>query len=279
MTQLTAERCADRARFDLRPARLPRASRQHAHGAADGALRRRGSCWTTRRSARSASTSAFGGRFRLPPHTAAPPPERFHASATRALLEQDGYEHVLSPCTSRRRSLGPRVSSARPGPPRSSAARVNRGRHAQRSRSGSPLGPALGNRTAAGGPGPCALGRSGGRGPETFPSPLAARVRNSRRSSFLQRNGAASGRQARRSSAGLLGRCGPLLTLVEGEIEPLGRVRGHATPAWPSWSGSCARTREPTRPLRVGVSRTHRPRTDRPTTSPRPCAPPRPAGP
>src|SRR3954453_23633984 len=31
----------------------------------------------------------------LPPHTAAPPPARF-AAAYRALLAEDGYEHVLS---------------------------------------------------------------------------------------------------------------------------------------------------------------------------------------
>ena len=53
----------------------------------------------------------------LPPHTAAPPPERF-AAAYRELLQADGYEHVLSLHLSRRsrprsaRRAWPRPSSA-----------------------------------------------------------------------------------------------------------------------------------------------------------------------
>jgi len=151
-----------------------------------------------------------------PPRTAAPPPERFTA-AYRELLTDDAYEHVLSLHLSE--ALSATVSSAR------LAAAEFEGRVTVVDTRTVSIGLAL----AALGVarrldlGPCELGD------------LVAEAEGFHRRSrlvfafetleFLQRNGRIGRGQA--LVGGLLG-VRPLLTLVEGEVEPLGRVRGHA---------------------------------------------------
>ena len=73
---------------------------------------------------------------------------------------------------------------------------------------------------------------------------------------FLQRNGRIGRGQA--LVGGLLG-VRPLLTLVEGEVEPLGQACAATRACWPSSSGWSARTRAPTSGC-ASASRTPRPR-------------------
>jgi len=149
-----------------------------------------------------------------PPRTAAPPPERFSV-AYRALLETDGYAHVLSLHLSE--ALSATVSSAR-------LAAAEFGDRVT----------VVDTRTVSIGLALAALGVA--RQLEAGPCALADLVteaeefhRHSRlvfafeTLEFLQRNGRIGRGQA--LVGGLLG-VRPLLTLVEGEIEPLGRVRG-----------------------------------------------------
>jgi DegV family protein with EDD domain len=151
-----------------------------------------------------------------PPRTSAPPPERFSA-CYRELLEADGYEHVLSLHLSE--ALSATVSSAR------LAAAEFGGRVT-----------VVDTRTVSIALALAALGLA--RELEAGPCELTGLVAEAesfhRRSrlvfafetlEFLQRNGRIGRGQA--LVGGLLG-VRPLLTLVEGEVEPLGKVRGHA---------------------------------------------------
>jgi DegV family protein with EDD domain len=177
----------------------------------------------------------------LPPRTAAPPPERF-AAAYRELLADDGYEHVLSLHLSE--ALSATVSSAR------LAAAEFDGRVT-----------VVDTRTVSIGLALAALGIA--RRLEAGPCELTALVAEAegfhRRShlvfafetlEFLQRNGRIGRGQA--LVGGLLG-VRPLLTLVEGEVEPLGKVRGHARLLSELERLVCEDT-SADEPLRVGIA-------------------------
>ena len=177
----------------------------------------------------------------LPPRTAAPPPERF-AAAYRELLADDGFEHVLSLHLSE--ALSATVSSAR------IAAAEFGGRVT-----------VVDTRTVSIGLALAALGIA--RRLEAGPCELGALVSEAaafhRRShlvfafetlEFLQRNGRIGRGQA--LVGGLLG-VRPLLTLVEGEVEPLGKVRGHARLLSELERLVCEDTRADER-LRVGIA-------------------------
>jgi DegV family protein with EDD domain len=176
-----------------------------------------------------------------PPHTAAPPPERF-AIAYRELLEADGYEHVLSLHLSE--ALSATVSSARLAAA-DFGGRVSVVDTRTVSIALALAGLGIARRLEAG---PCAL------------ADLIAEAEAFHRRSrlvfafetleFLQRNGRIGRGQA--LVGGLLG-VRPLLTLVEGEVEPLGRVRGHARLLAELERLVCEDTR-PEERLRVGVA-------------------------
>ena len=176
-----------------------------------------------------------------PPRTAAPPPERF-AAVYRELLEGDGYEHVLSLHLSE--ALSATVSSAR------LAAEELGGRVT-----------VVDTRTVSIGLALAGLGIA--RQLEAGPCELAALVDEAesfhRRSrlvfafetlEFLQRNGRIGRGQA--LVGGLLG-VRPLLTLVEGEVEPLGKVRGHGRLLSELERLVCEDTR-PDERLRIGIA-------------------------
>ena len=176
-----------------------------------------------------------------PPRTAAPPPERF-AACYRELLEVDGYEHVLSLHLSE--ALSATVSSAR------LAADSYGGRVT-----------VVDTRTVSIALALAALGIA--RELEAGPCELDALIGEAesfhRRSrlvfafetlEFLQRNGRIGRGQA--LVGGLLG-VRPLLTLVEGEVEPLGKVRGHARLLSELERLVCEDTRAD-EPLRVGIA-------------------------
>jgi DegV family protein with EDD domain len=177
----------------------------------------------------------------VPPRTAAPPPERF-SECYRELLEGDGYEHVLSLHLSE--ALSATVSSAR------LAAAEFGGRVT-----------VVDTRTVSIALALAALGLA--RQLEAGPCELAGLVGEAesfhRRSrlvfafetlEFLQRNGRIGRGQA--LVGGLLG-VRPLLTLVEGEVEPLGKVRGHARLLSELERLVCEDTR-PDEHLRVGIA-------------------------
>ena len=149
----------------------------------------------------------------LPPRTAAPPPERFTA-CYRELFESDGYEHVLSLHLSE--ALSATVSSAR-------IAAAEFGDRVT----------VVDTRTVSIGLALAGLGIA--RQLEAAPCALEILVAEAegfhRRSrlvfafetlEFLQRNGRIG--RGKALVGGLLG-VRPLLTLVEGEVEPLGKVR------------------------------------------------------
>jgi len=176
-----------------------------------------------------------------PPRTAAPPPERF-AACYRELLEAGGYEHVLSLHLSE--ALSATVSSAR------LAADEYGGRVT-----------VVDTRTVSIALALAALGIA--RQLEAGPCELEVLVAEAesfhRRSrlvfafetlEFLQRNGRIGRGQA--LVGGLLG-VRPLLTLVEGEVEPLGKVRGHARLLSELERLVCEDTRADER-LRVGIA-------------------------
>jgi DegV family protein with EDD domain len=176
-----------------------------------------------------------------PPRTAAPPPERFTA-CYRELLERDGYEHVLSLHLSE--ALSATVASAR------LAAAELGGRVT-----------VVDTRTVSIGLALAGLGIA--RQLEARPCTLAELVAEAegfhRRSQlvfafetleFLQRNGRIGRGQA--LVGGLLG-VRPLLALVDGEVEPLGRVRGHARLLAELERLVCQSTR-PDERLRVGIA-------------------------
>ena len=176
-----------------------------------------------------------------PPRTAAPPPERF-AACYRELLEVDGYEHVLSLHLSE--ALSATVSSAR------LAADSYRGRVT-----------VVDTRTVSIALALAALGiaRELEAGPCELDALIAEAESFHRRSrlvfafetlEFLQRNGRIGRGQA--LVGGLLG-VRPLLTLVEGEVEPLGKVRGHARLLAELERLVCEDTR-PDAPLRIGIA-------------------------
>jgi DegV family protein with EDD domain len=176
-----------------------------------------------------------------PPRTAAPPPERF-AACYRELLEVDGYEHVLSLHLSE--ALSATVSSAR------LAAGECGGRVT-----------VVDTRTVSIALALAALGiaRELEAGPCELDALIAEAESFHRRSrlvfafetlEFLQRNGRIGRGQA--LVGGLLG-VRPLLTLVEGEVEPLGKVRGHARLLSELERLVCEDTRQD-EPLRVGIA-------------------------
>jgi DegV family protein with EDD domain len=176
-----------------------------------------------------------------PPRTAAPPPERF-AACYRELLEVDGYEHVLSLHLSE--ALSATVSSAR------LAADECGGRVT-----------VVDTRTVSIALALAALGiaRELEAGPCELDALIAEAESFHRRSrlvfafetlEFLQRNGRIGRGQA--LVGGLLG-VRPLLTLVEGEVEPLGKVRGHARLLSELERLVCEDTRAD-EPLRVGIA-------------------------
>ncbi len=176
-----------------------------------------------------------------PPRTAAPPPERF-AACYRELLEAGGYEHVLSLHLSE--ALSATVSSAR------LAADECGGRVT-----------VVDTRTVSIGLALAALGiaRRLDAGPCELEVLVAEAESFHRRSrlvfafetlEFLQRNGRIGRGQA--LVGGLLG-VRPLLTLVEGEVEPLGKVRGHARLLLELERLVCEDTRADER-LRVGIA-------------------------
>lgn len=176
-----------------------------------------------------------------PPRTSAPPPERFGA-CYRELLESDGYEHVLSLHLSE--ALSATVGSAR------LAAEEFGGRVT-----------VVDTRTVSIGLALAALGvaRQLAAGASALPDLVAGAEGFHRRSTlvfafetleFLQRNGRIGRGQA--LVGGLLG-VRPLLTLVEGEVEPLGRVRGHARLLAELERLVCEDTR-PDERLRVGIA-------------------------
>jgi DegV family protein with EDD domain len=176
-----------------------------------------------------------------PPRTAAPPPARF-STCYRDLLEGGGYEHVLSLHLSE--ALSATVSSAR-------IAAAEFGERVT----------VVDTRTVSIGLALAALGVA--RELEAGPCALSDLVTEAegfhRRSTlvfafetleFLQRNGRIGRGQA--LVGGLLG-VRPLLTLVEGEIEPLGRVRGQARLLAELERLVCEDTR-PDERLRVGIA-------------------------
>jgi DegV family protein with EDD domain len=176
-----------------------------------------------------------------PPRTAAPPPARF-ALCYRELFEADGFEHVLSLHLSE--ALSATVDSAR------LAASEFDGRVT-----------VVDTRTVSIGLALAALGVA--RQLDEGPCDLADLVTTAegfhKRSrlvfafetlEFLQRNGRIGRGQA--LVGGLLG-VRPLLTLVDGEVEPLGRVRGHARLLAELERLVCEDTR-PDEKLRVGVA-------------------------
>ena len=176
-----------------------------------------------------------------PPRTSAPPPERF-AACYRELLESDGYEHVLSLHLSE--ALSATVGSAR------LAATECGGRVT-----------VVDTRTVSIGLALAALGiaRKLDAGPCELADLVAEAESFHRRSrlvfafetlEFLQRNGRIGRGQA--LVGGLLG-VRPLLTLVEGEVEPLGKVRGHARLLSELERLVCEDTRAD-EPLRVGIA-------------------------
>ena len=176
-----------------------------------------------------------------PPRTAAPPPERF-AACYRELLETDGYEHVLSLHLSE--ALSATVSSAR------LAANECDGRVT-----------VVDTRTVSIALALAALGlaRQLAAGPCELDALVAEAESFHRRSrlvfafetlEFLQRNGRIGRGQA--LVGGLLG-VRPLLTLVEGEVEPLGKVRGHARLLSELERLVCEDTRADER-LRIGIA-------------------------
>jgi DegV family protein with EDD domain len=176
-----------------------------------------------------------------PPRTAAPPPERFSA-CYRELLEADGYEHVLSLHLSE--ALSATVSSAR-------IAAADFGERVT----------VVDTRTVSIGLALAGLGiaRQLEAGPCTLASLVAEGEGFHRRShlvfafetlEFLQRNGRIG--RGKALVGGLLG-VRPLLTLVEGEVEPLGRVRGHARLLSELERLVCEDTR-PDERLRVGIA-------------------------
>lgn len=176
-----------------------------------------------------------------PPRTSAPPPERF-AACYRELLESDGYEHVLSLHLSE--ALSATVGSAR------LAATECGGRVT-----------VVDTRTVSIGLALAALGiaRKLDAGACELADLVAEAESFHRRSrlvfafetlEFLQRNGRIGRGQA--LVGGLLG-VRPLLTLVEGEVEPLGKVRGHARLLSELERLVCEDTRAD-EPLRVGIA-------------------------
>jgi DegV family protein with EDD domain len=176
-----------------------------------------------------------------PPRTAAPPPERF-AACYRDLLGTGGYEHVLSLHLSE--ALSATVSSAR------LAADECGGRVT-----------VVDTRTVSIALALAALGiaRRLDAGPCELDELVAEAESFHRRSrlvfafetlEFLQRNGRIGRGQA--LVGGLLG-VRPLLTLVEGEVEPLGKVRGHARLLSELERLVCEDTRADER-LRVGIA-------------------------
>ena len=176
-----------------------------------------------------------------PPRTAAPPPERF-AACYRDLLEAGGYEHVLSLHLSE--ALSATVSSARlAADDCGGRVTVVDTRTVSIALALAALG--IARRLDAG---PCELAE------------LVAEAESFHRRSrlvfafetleFLQRNGRIGRGQA--LVGGLLG-VRPLLTLVEGEVEPLGKVRGHARLLSELERLVCEDTR-PDEPLRVGIA-------------------------
>jgi fatty acid kinase fatty acid binding subunit len=176
-----------------------------------------------------------------PPRTAAPPPERF-ALCYRELFERDGFEHVLSLHLSE--ALSATVGSAR------LAAAEFDGRVS-----------VVDTRTVSIGLALAALGvaRQLDDGPCALADLVATAEGFHKRSrlvfafetlEFLQRNGRIGRGQA--LVGGLLG-VRPLLTLVDGEVEPLGRVRGHARLLAELERLVCEDTR-PDERLRVGVA-------------------------
>jgi DegV family protein with EDD domain len=176
-----------------------------------------------------------------PPRTAAPPPERF-AACYRELLDRDGYAHVLSLHLSE--ALSATVSSAR------LAAQECGGRVT-----------VVDTRTVSIALALAALGlaRQLEAGPCELPDLVAEAESFHRRSrlvfafetlEFLQRNGRIGRGQA--LVGGLLG-VRPLLTLVEGEVEPLGKVRGHARLLAELERLVCEDTR-PDERLRIGIA-------------------------
>jgi DegV family protein with EDD domain len=176
-----------------------------------------------------------------PPRTAAPPPERF-ALCYRELFEADGFEHVLSLHLSE--ALSATVDSAR------LAAAEFDGRVT-----------VVDTRTVSIGLALAALGvaRQLDEGPCALADLVTTAEGFHRRSrlvfafetlEFLQRNGRIGRGQA--LVGGLLG-VRPLLTLVDGEVEPLGRVRGHARLLAELERLVCEDTR-PDEKLRVGVA-------------------------
>jgi DegV family protein with EDD domain len=177
----------------------------------------------------------------LPPRTSAPPPERFTA-CYRELLERDGYERVLSLHLSE--ALSATVGSAR------IAAAAFGERVAVVDTRTVSIGLALAGLGIARQleAAPCAL------------EELVAEAEDFHRRSrlvfafetleFLQRNGRIG--RGKALVGGLLG-VRPLLTLVEGEIEPLGRVRGHARLLSELERLMCEDTR-PDERLRVGIA-------------------------
>jgi DegV family protein with EDD domain len=176
-----------------------------------------------------------------PPRTAAPPPERFTA-CYRELLERDGYEHVLSLHLSE--ALSATVGSARLAA-REFGDRVTVVDTRTVSIGLALAGLGIARQLAAG---PCTLGE------------LQAEAEGFHRRSrlvfafetleFLQRNGRIGRGQA--LVGGLLG-VRPLLTLVEGEVEPLGKVRGHARLLSELERLVCEDT-SADEPLRVGIA-------------------------
>jgi DegV family protein with EDD domain len=176
-----------------------------------------------------------------PPRTAAPPPERF-SLCYRELFDRDGFEHVLSLHLSE--ALSATVDSAR------LAAAEFDGRVT-----------VVDTRTVSIGLALAALGvaRQLDDGPCALADLVAAAEGFHKRSrlvfafetlEFLQRNGRIGRGQA--LVGGLLG-VRPLLTLVDGEVEPLGRVRGHARLLAELERLVCEDTR-PDERLRVGVA-------------------------
>src|SRR4029079_5693948 len=176
-----------------------------------------------------------------PPRTAAPPPERF-AACYRELLEVVGYEHVISLHLSE--ELSATVSSARlAADAYGDRVTVIDTRTVSIALALAALG--IARELEAG---PCEL------------DALSAEAESFHRRSrlvfafetleFLQRNGRIGRGQA--LVGGLLG-VRPLLTPVDGEVEPLRRVRGHARLLAELERLVCEETR-PDERLRVGVA-------------------------
>ena len=254
---LTAERCAHRARLDLRPARLPRAPRQHAHGAPDGALRRRGAA-RLRGDHAAALLRAPRGRSAAAAH------RRAAARALRGRLPRAARGRRL-----RARALAAPLGGALGDGQLGEAGRggVRRPRHGRRHPHGLDRRWRWRGSASRGSSRPApARSPTSSRRPRRSTAARASCSRSRRSSSSSATGASAAGR---RSSAACSA-CGPLLTLVEGEVEPLGRVRGHARLLAELERLVCEDTRG--RRARCGsASRTPRPRRSR-TTSPRRCA-------